>query len=343
MTPCSSVKDLRAKVGGMEGGGGKVVVCHSAQQSSASVELLDLWESRVLYNGLVSQDLAHADVSTGVKLVISKLKNSFPFNGTMSNQTGPLCASQDCVEYFLNQISQLFLTSDPTVIRLRGVKLALTNDSYEIALPRSCEIQQVINYQPGGRIYIDQDLYEKLDVLNQIALIVHESYYDMLREFAAEQSSVRTRRAVGYAMSMKDFPFTPSKIPKKFLECTSEKIDGVRTQTSLSFYPSYNQNGQKSGVTMFVNQFGATPLIGIGSSEFQLLGNSFDFILNRKCNGSGQIMVHGTDWFKGPVEFDKTLLVNWICENGVPTPYVNENRAGSNVGTTKLSCSMISK
>ncbi len=68
------------------------------------------------------------------------------------------------------------MTPNNNVKWLRGVDLSLTDDSYELAKPDKCEIEQVINYQTSGRVFINQDLFEKMSLENQTALVLHESF-----------------------------------------------------------------------------------------------------------------------------------------------------------------------
>ena len=66
---------------------------------------------------------------------------------------------------------------------LRSVTLTPTLDSYEVALPSDCGLEQIVRYEDtsywNGSVLINADLFDRLDTLNQAALISHEALYKM--------------------------------------------------------------------------------------------------------------------------------------------------------------------
>lgn len=180
-----------AGLGGEAGGGGKVVVCKNHAGKIASVELLDLWEARKIYSRKVEP--VTGDLSAAVDAELVRMKNAYPYQMVSGEQ-----------ETFLEDLrghASSFLVWDNRIKRLRGVKLTLTDDSYEVARPDNCEIEQLVNYQDNGFIYIDQDLWDKMDKTNLAAAIVHEAFYALLRVRAKEPNSIRVRRTVGLVAS----------------------------------------------------------------------------------------------------------------------------------------------
>ncbi len=70
-------QSTRAVDGAVSGGGGKGVVCRNANGSLRSVDLLDLWEGRLLYKETpVQQDGA---LETDVGIALDRMALSFPF------------------------------------------------------------------------------------------------------------------------------------------------------------------------------------------------------------------------------------------------------------------------
>ena len=104
-----------------------------------------------------------------------------------------------------------FTENSANIKRLRGVRLHLTEDAFEVAEPDNCPIEQIVNYQDVNlsyKILINMDLYDKMDNTNKAALILHESFYRLLREDSHEKNSIRTRRAIGLIMDLKSLPAT---------------------------------------------------------------------------------------------------------------------------------------
>jgi hypothetical protein len=129
-----------AAAGVMSGGGGKGVVCRDAEQKITSVELLDLWEARTLYaNTPVMQE---KDLQSGVFAAVERLKNSYFYYGRYESSK-TTCKDQDCVAEFLRNFAKPFLSESPSVLRLHGVTLTLTDDSYEAAHPENCAVEQM--------------------------------------------------------------------------------------------------------------------------------------------------------------------------------------------------------
>lgn len=210
-------------LGGMESGGGMGVVCYNSSEDIESVELLDLWEARVLYGRSVN--LSGANVEEIVRNALSSLKDSiytdylriaFPDDVFLS---GP-DAFYELLKFETDRLLQY--PAPNNVKRLRGVELTLTNDSFEVIKPKECKIRQLIRYidtAHGGEILINQDYLDHLDDINLAALYVHEAYYAKLRE-AGERSSIRVRRAIGMVFSGYQFPIWKSFLPQEYYFCS---------------------------------------------------------------------------------------------------------------------------
>lgn len=322
--------------GAVSGGGGKGIVCRDGAGGVKSVELLDLWEAKTLYqepqvplSGKLDQD---------VDALLVALKDAYPFSGSGTFGDSPnMFKDQDYVLAALRESAQNFLKPHaPRVHRLRGSRLELTNDSMEIAVPRDCEMGQVVNYQPNGFIFVDQDLFEKMDERNQAALIIHEAFYDFLRTSAGERNSIRVRRSVGLAMSGYRFSlgnyFTA---PENALACRSK--DGPSFGSTVIYLTQRASDSEFTWIDM-------TPFALYGSALIDvnpLVVGSFGF---SKKQVSEIFAGHCTEEFHatggstvtGRVEFDRSLSVEWDCQNGKVTVFLSETAPGESEPTKPL-------
>ncbi len=326
--------------GVMNGGGGKGVVCKDIQGQIASVELLDLWEARALFNEQPNLPLPK-NLAAAVSVILDQLKISYPFYGQKASP-GKKCKNEDCLLQMLTQQANLFLSPNNDVVRLRNVVLELTTDSYEVARPSTCEIQQIINYQPG-KIWVNQDLYEKLNFANQAALIAHEAYYAVLRSLAQEVTSIRTRRAVGYVMSGNQFLLTPADIiPAGALYCTHEGIPYAPTVLYLTGKPDPNS---PDNILFNVHPLLSSGSDYIGASTRNLRGfgistKIFAQIFSGQCEKDGLTSQFGFD-LNGPVEFDRKLILGFMCKDKKLQTYFKDLRAtDSDAPAVLLNCAI---
>lgn len=210
--------------GGSDVGGGMGVVCHDPSGAIESVELLDLWEARVVYgrNLVVSDD----SVEQQLNAAIEQLKDSI-YSGEFSvrdaenlDLRGP-----EALKWMLKWDTDRFLIpGHKQVRRVRGARLKKTEDSFEVVTPKDCEIAQLVRYADthhGGFILIDQDLVDKMDATNEAALYIHEAMYALLRP--SEKSSLRVRRAIGLTFSGYTFTQPSSFLPDEYYSCQDGK------------------------------------------------------------------------------------------------------------------------
>ncbi len=139
------------------GNGGDVVVCGDR------VELLDLYEARVKgHKPLTLESDTHEEM---LKEVIER----------RIQQLQPLRAKR-----FRDYGEEFFKES----IILPGIELSDVDDAGLAVIPRGCKLEQIViqlsdaDIPPGGHRYtISQDLWEKLDEFNKMALMLHEVIY----------------------------------------------------------------------------------------------------------------------------------------------------------------------
>ncbi|MGZ3723120.1 MAG: hypothetical protein ACXVA9_09330, partial [Bdellovibrionales bacterium] len=290
-----------------------------------SVQLLDLWEAEALYG-------EHPQASTGilqadVDIMLRRLQYSYfeEMEGAVENG-GPIFKGQGYLLAYIRMRAKEFLLPNAKVLRLRGVNLTLTDDSYELAKPRDCEIEQIVNFQATGRILIDQDLFDKMDMINQAALITHEAYYSYLRFAGGDTNSVRTRRATGYVISGGVFSLPPSPvINKQAIWCYTDNND-IEHRDTISIYrmDSTAPSNEKLGISP-LRVYG-TRLVGQSHLEFSVTSEKSEHfveeVLTGKCKGNGFATGFGMQ-FSGPVEFDHAMNIYWTCRNGNIQTYVD--------------------
>lgn len=169
-----------AKAGGMEGGGGKSVVCRSSSGKIRSAEVLDLFEGRAVYQ------LSYKEKSTPWKT-----------QGTNIIRTSGVPTWTDPAEiavWFDNASKNL-------VILPKGVALQPVDDSLEpIIPPKGCSVEQTVNYQSDNRILVNGEIWAAMSETQKAALVLHEATYRHLRNYS-ETDSRRARHFVAYLFS----------------------------------------------------------------------------------------------------------------------------------------------
>lgn len=167
--------------GGQSGGGGNAVVCRSNNEIK-SVELLDLYEGRMgLPTNFIKLD-PNQDIKKSFNIVLSKLGRGAlnpNFIHELNNE-------------FINLLNHLRPIPD-------DAELSPTNDVFEAFKPKNCTIEPVINYFSRNMILIDMNLYNKMDHINQVALMLHEALYLKEREQGVRDSRY-VRQVVGEVM-----------------------------------------------------------------------------------------------------------------------------------------------
>ena len=314
--------------GAISGGGGKGVVCRD--HDKVTVRLLDLWESEVLYGKRalpVTGELEH-DVET----LLLRLRDSYEFKGMGGIGSEPAqYKDQELVLALMRMWASKFYGDSPDVLRLREVTLTLTDDSYELAKPSNCAIEQIVNFQPTGRILVNQDLFEKMDSLNQAALIAHEAFYSLLRDFAHESNSIRTRRSIGLVSSGYIFAQIPPPIMQAPVTCAQDVINGDYV---LTLYQNSDSVPGHSNLGIYPNLFEGSKLLGIPRWDYQFSFSNWSHFLEALVGGKclENFRANIRTQLEGPVEFDRDLNLVFSCQDGIAELGVNRSRPGSPLG-----------
>jgi hypothetical protein len=190
------------------GNGGISVVCKNGNGVIQSAELFDLFESRALYGVEAKTSSSVSDLQSVFKLADEKI---FEFAKLIENT--------DWVKNDHFKAANLY----KKFIKLpKGVGLKLTEDVDNFIVPKNCELAQLINYRHDGKVYIDEEIWKKLDKTNQAATLAHEIIYAYLRTVAysqqlptgqtvsREDSSERVRKLVGHLFA--EVELTPIQV-----------------------------------------------------------------------------------------------------------------------------------
>jgi hypothetical protein len=185
--------------------------------------------------------------------------------------------------------------------------------------------------------------------LDQAALIVHESFYSVLRDWESETNSIRVRRAVGYVFSGHGFQLIPPELPSKVLECRSTNDPGLEPHVDVvDFYlkPPLSGDTTHPLFGIYPKIIESTGLIGLLSptNEHNLKwwkGHDLSDILDCSVQSGFGLNFQ----FDGPAEFDRVLKFWFNCHGkreGQADVYIEESAPGTNSSIRKkLDCQIV--
>jgi hypothetical protein len=317
-----STFSLHAWAGPSVTGGGKGVVCRDANGAVRTVELLDLWEARTLYhrNIIYSNESAETPVAKAAERFIGERWSAgYPEVTKILKKMNV----QDIVEganLFLGKPSMYSYK----VERLTGVTLMLSEDSFEDAWPSDCAVEQIVSFRPGVALYLNQDLFDKMNATNQAALMVHEALYSLKRFHAMTiKSSVRARRAVGFVFSGGAFDqFPDEKIPR--YSCLSMSAQGKFIHDTVSLFVDPKSGDLMSSVS---GGYEDQPYGYFPKKVRNLSGpaNDFKTILSAsahcKTYKDGEYFMIAGLGGAGPSDFDRDSALVGQCKRGRLQPF----------------------
>lgn len=170
-----------ALAGGMEGGGGKTVVCRNPDGSIRSAEILDLYEGRTVYQ------LPYRESSDDWQ---TQVTNILTASGLGTAVTMP---RSTVYGWYQNAIEHLTFLPD-------GTSLKPIDDSLEAVIPDGCALEQTVNYQNDNLILVNGQIWKALSQTQKASLLIHESVYRLLRG-VGETDSRRARHFTAYVVS----------------------------------------------------------------------------------------------------------------------------------------------
>lgn len=164
-------------------GGGMAVVCRSLSGQIKEAALLDIYEASA---GGFKMKKASGQVADDLKLLYAEFRKSTFDRRPIRNE------HLEMLNSFLEQT------------KFVSYRLPSTDDVGRIPQrpPANCKIEQLaVADDQYLNFYVDREIWNALDSLNQAALIFHESIYQMARVSGIENTSWRTRAIVGTASS----------------------------------------------------------------------------------------------------------------------------------------------
>lgn len=223
-----------ANAGVVNGGGGKGVLCSSADGSVKSVEALDLFEAQNLYGLTLVPALK--DVDTQIDSAMKRLSQ--------------LRGLPDDPQYLHDLKASFQFTA-------KGVHLDPTADSLEVFNTPNCQLVQVINYVQDSQILVDSEYWNAMSPLNQAALVFHELIYRMAR-FDGYKDSRLVRQLVGNLFSTAALKTSvPSSGAHK--KCFSN-VPGVPFEFD-AYQACSDSNPNSCMTTLDFSKFGGLPMI----------------------------------------------------------------------------------
>lgn len=199
--------------GGMSGGGGVGVVCRDSKDKIKSVETLDLFEAREIHKLKIKPTKDKVDEA--LAKVRTKLKNSM-----------------DQPEFHLfpkiDEMQKMWRFVGDNVV------LKPTEDSAAVALPKNCQLEQIATYVDNELLLVKKEFWDNLDVINKVALILHEAIYRLDR-YDGATNSWRTRKIVSYLLSDSKFEAVDADLPKNAKRCKS-----IDSNFTFYYYPVKN-------------------------------------------------------------------------------------------------------
>jgi hypothetical protein len=172
------------------GNGGGAVVCRDANDQITSAQVLDLYEGTAI---LGMKFIASSSYESSIKEVLDKVM-------TYQKDYGALLATESnfIVDSIRNNGNKVLLVSD---------KLERVNDSYHLALPANCKIEQAAvrltkeqSTAFGGVLYmINKGIWNAFDDTNKAAIILHEAVY----KISEKSNSLGSRAIVREILKLK--------------------------------------------------------------------------------------------------------------------------------------------
>jgi hypothetical protein len=164
--------------GGEKGNGGDAIVCLNADYTVASVEFLDLFETREIHG--LRPDLGEPGLSLEekTKLLTDHIGRLFPN------------LARRFAEHARTFVDRAVFVDGPLVD---------IPDTGEIILPKSCRIEQAIIRGPIPNVpeksyLINTKLWDKMDSASKVAAIAHEFFYGIGVDLFRKENSVEARR-----------------------------------------------------------------------------------------------------------------------------------------------------
>jgi hypothetical protein len=240
--------------GGVDGGGGKGVLCESNGQRT--VESLDLYEAKYVWGYTVP---ASQNLDGEIKRVMPTY-----WTAEIEDPTQPIPKYDEKSFKSFNDMYQNGFVSLMKFIPT-GARIRPTPDATIILDPPSnCQIVQVLVYLDegigAGSIAVDKEYWDLLDDQNRLAFFLHERDYKGRRDFTDTKTSDFIRKYIGALFATATFPSWAGALrhEKEVLKCTTS-LDGSVDENTAVFYIAEIENPSEGLVprtTFYFDQFG---------------------------------------------------------------------------------------
>lgn len=266
-------------------GGGKGLVCRGNSGEVLSVELLDLWEMRIIHG----KNVAKSQLSIQERIVegLKEMNNLFVYDRSQQ---------LDGLKETALDVLGLLPHSDPNRKSIRGAELTLTSDSFEDIKPietSSCRVEQIVNYKIYPKlveVLVNDDLLDKMDDANKVALGLHEAFYSYLRIGTQEKNSLRTRRVVGNILAGEKFKNFQEKLSQPHIECSNHAASPKEWNQTIVHYIEEDWSVDPNYKTTVVP---LAAMVGDDSSLVELMGMEGEV----NFGGKDQSVIHSIDGF----------------------------------------------
>jgi len=279
--------------GTINGGGGKGVLCASNPEN---VEVLDIYEGRELYNLNYSGSIAQSEKEMHAVVLKKFISHFYP----QSEQT----------EENLKIISESIFNPLLKNIKFtaKGQKLKHTVDASEPLISSDCKVVQLAVYYDESVLIIDKEYWDKMDLRNKAALLLHELVYFMVRQ-QGESNSIQSRKLVGHLLSDSGIRSRFQRLPKeKFATCEISDRQATSKNTKIYLFNEINAEGFEQAVLLFDQIEGKYSLFET-FAEINVL-KDFDFLnpkesqFNRIQFGT-KIDTYANEYNQGTIRLDR--------------------------------------
>lgn len=238
-----------ALAGPSSGGGGMAVECRYDQSrlGRTTVELLDTYEARLKTNLTLLRP--SGDVEEDYLRLVT---NTYRLQGMNS-------VDEDLKQMILQNLRNFFKIVDWSETPLEF----LGDQGKSPDLPFECQLRQLaIFFDSTERVKINRELFNKMNSLDQAALIVHELFYKYERMFR-ESTSESTRSYVGQVLALSGNSRVDEGAELAKQTCSAigtEKVLGSNPVTVFHHLETRNIDGTKDTVLQF-EHIGGRPLL----------------------------------------------------------------------------------
>lgn len=219
-------------------GGGVAVVCRNSDDTIKSVELLDLYEGRIVYNlKIVKQGNDFQENLDAITLKLDTVFGDLKLKKAPSKNIGKAIKDMNLLQ--------------------GDVSLAPVNDANVIVIPNNCDLEQIAHYKNNSILLINSNLWNMMDDLNKAALIAHEAVYLYQRELG-DKTSQYSRKVVAHLFS--DYPFESlvSGVPAKANDCLAHDASNVGN-VAFKFFKFINPQNPQEEILQFTKFRGKFP------------------------------------------------------------------------------------